>query len=186
MYVFSSVHEISGNLGAKICSGPQNFRIFWTLDFLWLSLRVNFPLAGLYGRHFGRRHGWCLFLVPNFLKFWTKILQGQPQKICRSVISFGSDWSWARFPHVAGELCGWLVGWLMWLVGWLTICVAGADWLATPLAGYLGGWLDGWLFSSVFVGWVGVAPFGWLIAGLAGYVAGGGQRCGWLIMWLTI
>lgn len=70
------VPKISGNFGQKSK----------TLDLLWFASRVGFHVAGLYVQHFGRAHGWCLWLVPNFPNFCgQKSCQANPKKNCRRV-----------------------------------------------------------------------------------------------------
>lgn len=70
---------------------------------------MDFYVAGLYVRHFGRAHGWCLFLVPNFPEFYTKISQGQPNKICRGVRTLERLALWRA---CISRLRSWLTQWL--------------------------------------------------------------------------
>ena len=175
IYVSSSeisVHEISGNLGPKNFAAPQNFRKFRTkkkaFDFLWFSCRVAFHVAGLYVRHVGRVHGWCLFLALNFWKFWTKIWPGQSKKNCRRVkalalepIGLGLDSRLQRALLSAGWFCEWL------LAGCVPLRLCG--WLAGLLWGCLCSWPAMWLAALQLGGcdWFAHWRHGWLIAGWA-------------------
>ena len=80
-----SVHEICGNLGPKKFAGPEILDQRKSLRFSLIFTLRGFPFSGRYVRRFAPAYGWSLFLVPNFPKFWTKILQGQPKKNCRRV-----------------------------------------------------------------------------------------------------
>ena len=199
-----------GNLGPKKFGTSQNCRKFRTkkkaVDSLWFSCRVDFHVAGLFIRQVGGPHGCSLFLVLNSRKFWTEILPGQPQKICRRVktlaleaIGPGLDSRLQRAllsgASVSGgclamslAMAGWVCGWLaMWLIGYLAgsfcewlLCgsMAVAGWLACYAAAHVAGWLCGLLagFGAQWL-WLACPPPTWLADSWLG--------C-WLPTWLAV
>ena len=168
IYVFLSeifVHEISGNLRPKKFATPKNFRKFRTkkksLDFLWFSYidHVDFHVAGLFVRHIGGAHGCCLFLVLNFAKFWTEILQGQPQKICRRVRTLAFEAIRLGLARLERTFCSLAhlypaAALAMSLAG---MSLAGNSWLGLSLASYVANWLSaGWFCNWLLAGWLAI------------------------------
>lgn len=127
---------------------------------------------------FWRGASLVVFVVLNFPKFWTKILQEEIKKICRRVRiiilqanDFGLDF---RLQHAL--LFGALVS-----GGYLAILLAGNGWLGLQLTSYLIVWVSAcikcwaayinyWLRGFMTVRLPGQLAYYWLPMQLAGYM----------------
>ena len=129
---------------------------------MWLCSRLTQWLGGY-------KHS--LFLVLNSRKFWTEILPGQPQKICRRVKTLALE---AIGPGLDSRLQRALLSGASVSGGCLAMSLAGNGWLSLWLASYVADWLSGWFVLWVAAGWLCgfMAVAGWLACYVAAHVAG--------------